>query len=255
MSTLGDLQTGFMAQVLDEGTPAPDGWGERHATGMQVYRLGYRARLVEALQELYEKTAELTGDAAFRQVAANHLIMHPPSGWTLDGAGEGFASSCAAFFAQDPVVAELAALEWAMHGASIAADAPTLSAAEIGLATVNFGEDEWLSMRLGFAPGCALVASKHDLMHLWNGLGEGARDLVRSREPGYHLVWREDERPTFVSVSLHEGDALSALLQGATYGEAAGMLIDTLGEERGVADAGAMFGRWIALGVISAVRS
>ena len=43
------------------------------------------------------------------------------------------------------------------------------------------------------------------------------------------------------------------MLAGASYGEACAMLVDRLGEDTAVTEAGAMLGRWLHEGMISAV--
>jgi len=57
----------------------------------------------------------------------------------------------------------------------------------------------------------------------------------------------------FLPVAAAEGDTLSLLLAGASYGEACAMLVDRLGEEAAVAEAGAMLGRWLHEGMIVGV--
>lgn len=253
MNSLADKQSAFMAQILAEDAPVPRGWGERHAAGMQIYRLGYRARLVEALSELFEKTSMLTGGAAFRQVAANHVISRPPASWTLDDVGAGFAVTCAEFFHDDPAVAELAALEWAMHEAVSAADATPIRTEEFARKVAEFSESDWLAMRLAFAPGCTVLNGRFDLIALWKSLEQGSHEAVVTPGNGTFVVWREGERPTFIAASPAEGEALAAMLAGASYGEIASLLVDRLGEEKGVAEAGSMLGGWIASGLVCAI--
>ena len=108
MSALALRQQEFLACLLDDATPLPAGWDTRRVAGMAVYRNAYRTRLIDALRETFERTAQLVGEDAFRRAAAHHLITNPPTGWTIDLTGERFAETCAELFAHDPDVAEVA---------------------------------------------------------------------------------------------------------------------------------------------------
>lgn len=255
---LASQQQRFMAQVLDETAPVPESWGARQAAGMDIYRNAYRARLVDALRDTYERTARYVGEDAFRQAAAHHLITRPPNSWTLDDAGAGFADCLLALFAQDPEVAELGWLEWAMHCAFVAADKPPLDAAGFATATALFDEHDWENMRLRFLPGTSLRPVRHDIAPLWRALqddAESAGDVVAGllEEPLTLVVWREGLKPVFMQVDRIEGEAIALVDAGATYGEVCAMLVSRLGEEQAVARAGEMLGRWLHNGLVAEV--
>lgn len=253
---LGALQKAFMAQVLDEDAPLPHGWGNRHAAGMSVYRGNYRSALIEAMRSTYERTGKWVGEAAFRRAAAHHLIAHPPSSWTIDDAGAGFDLTCAELFANDPEVTELAWLEWTMLGAFTAPDVAPLDLPGLNAATSGFGEDDWANLKLRFVPGCGARILEHDLRAIWQALDE--EDLVR---PDFTLetargclVWREGERVTFIMVEAEEVHAFEAMRQGSGYGEVC-MMIANDGDTSGAAmRAGAMLGRWLREGLITAIH-
>ena len=93
-STLADRQAAFLRAILDEAAPLPEGWGNSQAAGMAVYRGNYRSALMGALEESYQRTRQYVGEQAFVRAAINHAIKHPPSGWTIDEAGQGFDEAC-----------------------------------------------------------------------------------------------------------------------------------------------------------------
>lgn len=254
-------QMAFMAQVLDEAAPLPAGWGERQAAGIAVYRGNYRAALVEALFDTYEKTARWVGEEAFRAAAAHHVITHPPSSWTIDAIGAGFAETCAGLFANDPEVAELAWLEWAMFEAFTAADRLPLDPAGFAEATAGFGEDEWARLRPEFLPGASARAVMHDLRAIWQTLSEDEPENSSPRldQPQALLVWREGERATFALRGAEEGWAFAAVQSGMAFGE---LCLALAGEnssaemaEAAATRAGAMLGRWLHDGMITAIRA
>ena len=245
MTGLAARQDAMLAGILDEDRPLPAGWNARHAAGLAIYRNNYRSALLDALRSIYARTEKLVGEQSFERAAAHHVVTRPPTGWTLDLAGAGFAETCASLFAADPDVAELAWLEWAMHLAFVARDAVPLGMADFAAASTTFGEGEWAGLRLRFVPGLALRTVAFDLKVLWTA-GE-ARPLA---QPACCIVWREGERPAFLLLEAAEGAALEAMREGASFGEACALLTDLLGEEQAIAAAGTMLGRWLAEGLV-----
>ena len=252
-SSLAEHQQNFMAQVLDDELALPDRWNERHVAGMDIYRNAYRARLVDALRETYERTAKWVGEDAFRKAAAHHVITRPPNSWTLDHVAEGFPNTLRELFAGDAEVAELGWLEWAMHRCFVAQDAEPLDAAGFGAAAAGFQEVDWGTMRLDFMPGTHQLTITHDIGKLWKALGDedaGTPEFAVS-ESLHCVVWREGVKPVFMQIHAAEGGALATMRNGATYGEACEALIEMLGEEQAVTEAGAMLGRWLHNGLIA----
>ena len=253
--SLADKQREFMAQVLDDERPLPEGWTAREAAGMDIYRNAYRARLVDALRDTYERTAQWVGEDAYRQAAAHHIITRPPNSWTLDHAADGFPDTLRELFKNNPEVAELGWLEWAMHQAFVAADAEPMDAAKFGEVAAGFAEEDWANMRLTFLPGTDQLPIAHDIGVLWRALGEanGEKPDFSAAEPLHCVVWREGIKPVFMQVDSAEGRALQMMRDGETYGAMCEALIDMLGEEEAVAQAGAMLGRWLHNGLIASV--
>ena len=255
-SSLAERQQEFMAHVLDDDRPLPNGWTDRHAAGMDIYRNAYRARLVDAVRETYERTSRWVGEDAFRKAAAHHIITSPPNSLTLDDAGRGFPETLAELFANDPEVAELGWLEWAMHRAFVAGDAEPMDAAAFGDAAALFAEEDWANMSLGFTPGLSQKKVSHDIGKLWRSLAE---DEAGDRPDGtldralYCVVWREGVKPVFMQIEEAEGRALEMMREGGTYGEMCELLIELLGEEQAVAEAGAILGRWLHNGLIISI--
>lgn len=253
------LQDAFMAQVLDEDAEAIEGWGERHAAGMAIYRNNYRSSLVDALRSTYERTARWVGDDAFRRAAAHHLITHPPASWTIDDAGRGFDQTCAELFANDPEVAELAWLEWTMLEVFTQPDVAPLTGDGFAKATGAFAEEDWANMRLALVPGARARVVEHDLKAIWSATAneEFARPAVDAVSPQGVIVWREGERPTFLMVESEEADAFELALSGAAYGEVCLALAkdDPLQVNDAAMRAGAMLGRWLNEGLIASINS
>lgn len=262
MNTLSERQDAFLASILDEGAPLPDGWGNSQAAGMAVYRGNYRSALMGALAEVYERTALLLGSKAFAQSCINHAIAHPPSGWTIDEAGEGFDETCAKLFPDRPEVAELAWVEWTMLELATAPDTQPLSPQDFAAVSAQFGDEDWGGLRLEFQPRAKARLVGHDLEALWQAIGKGdAMTDSRLDTPATCLVSRHEERPTFTLLEADHAAAFAAMQAGANYGELIAVLLGE-NDDRVPQDiqsaamrAGAMLGTWLNEGLIVAINS
>ena len=257
MTQLLGAQDEFLACLLDDGAPLPMGWDARRAAGMAVYRNAYRTRLIDVLRNTFERTARLVGDHAFNQAAAHHLITHPPTSWTIDLAGAGFAETCAELFANDPDVGEVAWLEWEMHCAFTAADGAPMTPTNFAAATADFDARQWDQLRLELNPGTALRPVTYDLVRLWETLADPQRApaLEKLREPKWVVLWREGEQPVFGLVAEAEGFALATLQQGGTFGEVCVALMKYFDAADVATNAGTMLLNWLELGMIQRIHS
>ena len=261
MSTLAERQGAFLRSILDEDAPLPDGWGNSQAAGMAVYRGNYRGALMGSLAETYERTALYVGAKPFAQASINHAISHPPTGWTIDEAGEGFEDTCAAMFADNPEVAELAWLEWTMLELATAPDEESLAAQNFAQASAEFGEEEWAGLRLQFQPRAKARLVAHDLERIWRALdaGEAVPNSPLS-SPQTCIALREGQRPTFTLLEADHQPAIAAMQNGANYGELIAVLLEDNAEpsaddiQAAAMRAGAMLGAWLNLGLIVAIN-
>ena len=263
MSTsLADRQEAFLAAILDDKADMPDGWGDTQALGMDVYRGNYRAALLGALADTFERTRAHVGEKVFAQASINHIIANPPAGWTIDEAGLGFDETCAQFFKQNPEVAELAWLEWTLLGLATAPDTEPLTAQDFGALAAGFGDEDWATVRLGLQPRSAARIVRYDLEALWKALGNAnmPRPDARLAEPKAVIAWREGERPTFILTDADHATAFTAMSEGATYGELIALL---LGEDsdptpeaiqQAAMRAGEMLGTWLSEGMVVAIN-
>jgi Putative DNA-binding domain len=261
MSKLAERQEAFLASILDENAPVPVGWGNSQAAGMAVYRGNYRSALMGALAEIFERTALCVGPQAFAQASINHAIAYPPTGWTIDEAGEGFDETCAKLFPDRPEVAELAWLEWTMLDLATAPNVTPLTAEDFAAASANFGDEDWGALRLQLQPRAKARLVGHDLETLWRAIGAGDEPPNTSLEnPVACIVSRDSERPTFTLLEADHVPAFEAMQGGASYGELIAVL---LGDNEAPSPedihsaamrAGAMLGAWLGEGLIVAIN-
>ena len=75
---LATRQEAFLAAILDEGAPAPNGWGNSQAAGMAVYRGNYRGAAsasFELAERLASESAAQPDVAALRRRADAYLAV------------------------------------------------------------------------------------------------------------------------------------------------------------------------------------
>lgn len=235
---LAALQQQFCDRLLDDA--APD-----DAAGFGIYRNAYRARLMETLRTGFEKTWSWIGDDAFEAAARQHIILNPPSSWTLDDYGGDFDVTLAALFPDDLEVAELAWLERTMQRAFAALDEPPVTA-EAAQAHVESGGD-WDRMRIGFVASLGVQPICTNAHAIWQAIAdEEAPPAAASVQAGKALrVWRKGLTPCFRAIEPTEFRAIGTLRAGANFGELCAELARELGDEAAVAQAGAMLGTWL----------
>ncbi len=261
MTALAEVQADFIALLLDDDLPRPAGWSARMAAGLEIYRNNYRTALIEALHDSFARTARWVGEETFARAAAHHLVLYPPTSWTLDRAGLGFDQTLADLFTGDPEVGELAWAEWAMLTAFGARDAVPLSAMDFAAQSAGFDENGWEDLRLHFMPGVATRLITQDLPAIWRqleGIAEtepfAPSDAPLAAPLACH-IYREGEKPVFVTAPAHEAAALTAMLAGESFGAACEMLAELLDPDVAAPEAGAMLGRWLHLGLIEQIAA
>jgi hypothetical protein len=253
--TLAAQQHAFMAQILAEDQALPPHWDARMAAGLDIYRNAYRARLVEALRDTFPRTAKWVADEAFAQAAAHHLIASPPSGWTLDLVGQGFAETLGELFGDNPEVAELAWLEWAMHLAFVAADRSPLDAPGFA-AAVSASEFDWSDLRLELIPGIHWRQVRYDCVALWRDLGND-NEAACAHAPGSPtccVVWRDGHQPVCALWDSADSQVLEDFAKGHSFGQVCAQIAEHWPQEEALAKAGAALSKLVTSGMVAAIN-
>lgn len=219
-------QVDFAAALRDrERTPAVERWLAGDAALVERRLAIYRANMVaaadKALSAAYPVARQVVGAEFFHGLAREYQRGTPSTSGDLTEFGASFHAFLATFeHVQDmPWLPDLARLEWAVHRAYGAADAPEWDAAVLAAVA----PDEQAAIRFQWAPGTTLVTSRFPIVHVWT-----------IHQPGYtgefNVAWDSAEtalvaRQGFV-VDVTECDAgdatfLEASLAGAPLGDAA----------------------------------
>lgn len=224
-------------------------FGDRAATGLDVYQNNYRSQLVNCLQVSYPNLHRWIGENAFREAAITHIDAQPPKGWTLDGYRQDFSATLHDMFPRNPDLHELAWIEWALAEAFVASDADPMS--REALWSVN-----WDEARLRLTPSLRHHAATTNADDVWSALQEEATAVPEGEmldSPGGLVVWR---RGFLSRLRRFDGDdyaALCGLSADSRFEALCETLVTRLGEEAGVARAGTLLAHWLDAGLIVGV--
>ncbi|TXI90997.1 MAG: DUF2063 domain-containing protein [Cupriavidus sp.] len=245
-----DLQRSLRDHILAQDAPSrPPGVPTSGAPGLLVYRHAYRAQLVANLRDTYEKTCLWLGDETFDAVALAYVEKHPPSAWTLADYGDGFFEALATRWPQDPEVAELAWLDWALRRAFDGPDADPI--APEALAAVD-----WDQAMLNFVPTLCIGAVRTNAAAIWSSLADEETPPAAARlpEPAAIRVWRVDLSPQYRAIESLEEHALRLARDGASFASLCQDLATRFSDPDAAAQAaGGFLATWIQDGLVMAV--
>lgn len=213
---------------------------DTRARGLKVYQANGRALAHSALQAAYPVVAQLIGDEGFADLARALWHAQPPTRGDVAQWGYGLAEFLqhSAQLQDEPYLADVARVEWALHRCASAPDAePDLTT----LALLTTHEPEHLQFRL--APGCTVVRSPWPVASIVGAHLEGSPSMqeagaqLRRGEAQDAVIWRAGLRPRARLALAGEADALRVLLEKGSLAEA----LDAAPELD--------FGQWLPLAV------
>lgn len=264
---LADIQHGFHATLTADSAPAPapvpserampvlpaaaaatGGDSQAAARGRAVYLNNYRAQLIGCLEESYPLLRAFIGEQAFLHAAAAHIRACPPHAWTLDAYADGFCDTLQTVFPDNPDLHELAWIEHALGQAFIGPDAAPLAASELAAT-------DWDHARLQLTPTLHLRTASTNAAALWFALHAGeSADSEMLPAPGGLLVWRRGFVSCLRALDASEYAALAQLQRDGSFIGLCALLVERLGEEQGIASAGAMLADWLGSELITGVH-
>lgn len=252
-STLATLQREMMDFILRSPMPAPGAHpvaAEVVTTEklspeqrLHVYHYGYRARLAEVMQDVFERTWAYLGDEGFEAAAHGFIESAPSHGRTLNRFGESFPAWLSATYPNDIDVAEIATIDWMMRVAFDGADAVPLSRERLAALTA----DDWAKISFVFTPTLAVAPITHNAAGIWEALerGETPPAAAPLTETTFITVWRKDVRPHFATISEIERSAISFLVTGVSFADTCDHLAARFPDADVVQSMGVWLGRWL----------
>ncbi|WP_020653072.1 HvfC/BufC N-terminal domain-containing protein [Massilia niastensis] len=248
--TLGDLQRDFRLWLASGAQDAAGRLAGATGAGLAVYQNNYRAQLVGCLEESYPQLRAHMGEEAFLHAAVRHIGKYPPHAWTLDAYADDFDATLAALFPANPDIHELAWIELALGAAFIAADA-------LPVGPADFAGVDWDTVHLRLSPSLRMRAATTNAAAIWRALGSGATppESAMLPEPGALIVWRSGYVSCLRAADLLELDALATLQVHGSFSALCEMLVGRLGEDEGIARAGALLADWIGAELITGITA
>jgi hypothetical protein len=168
---------------------------------LALYRGNVLSAVRKALVAAYPVSREVVGDEFFEALTRRYWQESPSKSGDLHDYGATFASFVADFeHTRDlPYLPDLMRVEWSVHRAYGAADAPGLKPQALAAVTAeNQG-----ALRLSLVPGTALVRSKYPVVQIWSihqpgYAGEFAVDWEQAQRA---LIARVGQRVAVTAVS------------------------------------------------------
>ncbi len=247
-----------LAAAIRDGADAAGLLAGDFATGLEVYRHAYRARLVAALTDNFTVLARALGDDAFDALGRAYLDARPSQHPSIRWFGHELADFMAT--ADEDLVphaslVDFARMDWALRGAFDAAEAPPLDPATLAA----LGPDDWADLLLHLQPSVQRVTLAHAIEPAWRVLREweplesesGGVDQPELPEPVPHehvlLAWRQGLETRWRSLEMLEAALLDGVAAGLPFAGLCERAADVLGDAEAAAPAviGALQ-RWLA---------
>jgi hypothetical protein len=256
--SLASLQDRLQAHVLGgERAIEADVVGssaEEVAARLAIYTEAYRARLTEALASNYPALAKLLGARDFATLAARYIATHVSHLPSIRYYGDGLPQFVAtgAGYQDVPLLAELAAWEWAMTEVFDAADANPIGAEVLA----RVPPESWAHLRFSFHPALRRLELEWNVPPLWKAL---TADHPRpphepAAEPQRWLLWRDGLQVLFRALATDEAAALRVAMDGGSFGELCLRLCERVDEAQAPVRAAGYLRGWLGAGLVTGVH-
>jgi hypothetical protein len=242
---LRDLQARFAAALLSsDEAPAElfSGSGELAARRFALYRGNLSANWDRSLGNAYPVLRQLLGAEFFRGLAREYGRDVPLCAGDLNRFGDRLPEYLETFepLSDYPYMPDVARLEWALHTAHYAHNAPAASAP----ALASMDTEALGALRLRLHPACSLVYSAWAVEAIWRAHQPGGRTPGNIRAESRTLICRPAWRAEVLPLSRGEFAALDAIRTGADLGTA----LETAQDAETAFDPAVGLSRWLGRG-------
>ena len=253
-STFAEQQASMLAALLGRGSLdtlqanlRADGSGQARLVqrGIEVYRANAAACAERILAGTFPVLARMIGVESFEPLARHFWLQHPPQRGDLAQWGADLPGFLAAApqLVEEPFLADVARVEWALHRAATAEDA-VVDAPSFALLAIQDAPHT-----LAISNGCVLLHSAYPVATLVNAHLSGEPTLevaalyLASGTAEVALVWRHGFKPRVRSLDAGEAALIGGLLRRQPLDAALQAACD--------ADAEFEFNAWLGLVVQS----
>jgi uncharacterized protein len=236
-------------EVQEQALPMFKGAADLAEQRFALYRGNLTASWGKTLASAYPVLVALVGEEFFDGLARAYGKAYPSQSGDLNRFGEQFAKFLADFrhVADYPYFPDVARLEWAVHRAHYADDAPPFDATQLNGLT----PEQLDHARLHFHPACVLMTSRWAAVDIWHAhQPDAAIELPSELERASHaIVVRPQWKAQVLSLDAAAFAALSALHDGHTLGAA----LDAALEIDPEFDFGGCLQQWLHYRLFSAI--
>ena len=287
MSALSDLQSDFQSFLLDGNERMLS-----RVTGtakvsteqrLAIYYDAYRLRLLEALTSNYPVLRAWIGDEEFEKAGITYLAAHPSRHFSIRWFGHRLPEFLAATetWRDSPFLAEMASLEWALSETFDAENGAVMDVEDMA----SIPGDAWPYMRLQIHPVVRRLNLRWNVPIIWKAInqtldteknadscrGETSATPSASKVPheettvadvpapqaGEHpqswLIWRQDLRTYFRSLSVDEAWALDAARSGESFAAICEGLCEWIDAQNVALHAAGLIKLWITDGIVGEI--
>jgi hypothetical protein len=224
------------------------------AERLDIYRNAYRVRLIDALDDTYPVLHALLGDEVFVALGEEFIAAHPSVHRSIRWYGRELAEflSQRSPYAEQPLLAELALLEWTLAEVFDAADAESKPRAAFSAIDAS----AWSELQFEFHPSLRRLHLHWNTAAVWQAMShqEAPPDPVCAEHPVPWLLWRQNLQNYFRSMNLDEAVALDSALRGDSFGDICESLAEWLPEDEIPLRAASLLGTWADSGIIVAIN-
>jgi uncharacterized protein len=214
-----------------------------------VYRANLQAARIGALQAAFPTVQQIVGEHFFAGLARDYGRAHPSSQGNLNHFGAALADYLQGFApaADMPYLSDMAQLDWALHRADSAADAPSLDASALSKALGTHAAD---SVHVQLHPAVTVLCSSYPIYDIWQynvALREGHIALApEGLQAQCVVVHRGEWRATATQLPQAQALALHKLKLGQTLQDALSVALET---EPNI-DLAQTLANWCSMGIL-----
>ena len=258
MAGLAELQQRLQADIMQRSgrtlpqikTPP----GSDKQKRLAVYQDAYKLRLTEILGNTHERLWTYLGDEQFYRLASRYFDAFPsnhPNARFVSSRLPQFLATDGRYTNQ-PVLAEIAAIEEALEDVFDAPDAPVATMEDLAATP----PEQIAGLTIAFAPSMQMLVLKTNALDIFQALKDGNKppEPAQAEEAHNVLAWRQDLRSHYREIGTEEEMLLDQGMAGkpfSTLCEMASVMDDP--ETAAARVAGYLTG-WINSEIISELR-
>jgi hypothetical protein len=216
---LRELQRDFQRHVMhghERILDAVEGTQRIPATlRLSIYSEAYRLRLTEALASTLPRLQQLMGKDEFAVLAGEYIDLNPSSHPSIRWFGDRLPLLLRRSHPEAPWLEELASWEWAIAAAFDGADAEPIGVDVLA----EVPPDDWPALRFQFHPTVQCLQMRTNAPVLFKALTAQTAlpEPTTLEELQPWLIWREQLRTRYRSLSAEENAALEVARSGGTF--------------------------------------